>query len=430
MSPLPLLADVPRRLLEVAGARLLDEPVIAVQGPRSVGKSTLLAAIAESLGAEVFDLDDLAVRDVVRRDPGSFVSGGTPVCIDEFQHVPGVLDAIKAELNRDLRAGRFVLTGSTRFDALPRAAQSLTGRLHLLTAWPLSQGEIDGTRENLVEALLEDPRSVATQSTSGSSKADYIDRVVAGGMPIALRRSSLAARQRWFDDYVRLVLDRDVAELSHLRQAHQLPDLLRRLAGQTAQVLNVAKAADGLGVSRTTAADYVTLLESVFLVHRLEAWGRTLRARAAGTPKLHVVDSGIAARLLRLTPDKLLRRDPASLSEFGHLLETFAVAELLKQVSWLDDIAGYGHWRTHDGDEVDLVIERGDGAVIAFEVKAAGRVPGDELRGLRKLREALGDAFIAGVALYTGARTYQHEDRLWVVPLDRLWQVIGSEAPA
>ncbi|MFN2540371.1 MAG: ATP-binding protein [Mycobacteriales bacterium] len=430
MSPLPLLEDVPRRLLDVARARLLDEPVVAVQGPRSVGKSTLLAAIADALGAEVFDLDDLAVRDAVRRDPGSFVSGSTPVCIDEFQHVPEVLDAIKAELNRDLRAGRFVLTGSTRFDALPRAAQSLTGRLHLLTTWPLSQGEIDGTRENVVEVLFDDPGSVTTRAVSSTSKADYIERIVAGGMPIALRRSSVPARQRWFDDYVRLVIDRDVGELSHLRQANQLPDLLRRLAGQTGQVLNVAKAADGLGVSRTTAADYVKLLESVFLVHRLEAWGRTLRARAAGTPKLHMVDSGVAARLLRLTPDKLLRRDPASLSEFGHLLETFVVAELLKQASWLEDIAGYGHWRTHDGDEVDLVIERGDGAVIAFEVKAAARVPGEDLRGLRKLREALGDAFIAGVALYTGARTYQHEDRLWVMPLDRVWHPIAPEGVA
>ncbi|MHB8342595.1 MAG: ATP-binding protein, partial [Mycobacteriales bacterium] len=330
MRRLPLVADVPRRLLALACERLLDEPVLALQGPRSVGKSTLLTAIAGSLGAEIFDLDDLAMREAVRRDPGSFVAGGTPVCIDEFQHVPEVLDAIKAELNRDLR----------------RAAQSLTGRLHLLTVWPLSQGEIDGTRENLVEVLLDDPGALATNATSHTAKTEYIERIVAGGMPIALRRSSLPARQRWFDDYVRLVIDRDVGELAHVRQADQLPDLLRRLAGQTAQVLNVAKAADGLGVSRTTVADYVKLLESVFLVHRLDAWGRTLRARAAGTPKLHMVDSGVAARLLRLTPDKLQRRDPASLSEFGHLLETFAFAELLKQASRLDDIAGLGHWRT------------------------------------------------------------------------------------
>jgi predicted AAA+ superfamily ATPase len=217
------------------------------------------------------------------------------------------------------------------------------------------------------------------------------------------------------------VLDRDVRELARVRQREQLPPLLRRLAGQTGQVLNVSKAAGNLGIDRTTAADYVRLLEAVFLVFRLDAWGKTLRARAGGASKVHVVDSGVAARLLRVTPERLNRRDPTTMTEFGHLLETFVVGELMKQASWLDGIAGLGHWRTRDGDEIDLVVERDDGGVIAFEVKAAGRVPGEDMRHLRKLRDAAGDAFVAGVALYTGERSYRFDDRLWVLPIDRVW---------
>jgi predicted AAA+ superfamily ATPase len=419
----PLSGLVPRRALPVALARLQDEPVVALQGPRSVGKSTLLAQIATSVGAEVIDLDDLALRDAVGTDPGSFVGSTRPVCIDEYQHVPEVLDAIKAELNRDMRAGRFVLTGSTRHDALPRAAQSLTGRLHVLAVWPLSQGELAGTHENLLEVLLNEPTAVPTGGSSTVGKQEYIERVVGGGMPMALARAG-AARQRWFDDYVRLVVERDVRDLARLRQWDQMPALLRRLAGQTAQVLNVTTAAAGLGIDRTTAADYVKLLEAVFLVVRLEAWGTTLRSRAAGSPKIHLVDTGIAARLLRLTPEKLSRKDPTSLTEFGHLLETFVVVELLKQASWLDDVAGCGHWRTRDGDEVDLVVERGDGGIVAIEVKAAGRVPTEDLRHLRKLRDAVGDGFLAGAVLYTGPRAYRADDRLWVLPIERLWQPI------
>jgi hypothetical protein len=98
--------------------------------------------------------------------------------------------------------------------------------------------------------------------------------------------------------------------------------------------------------------------------------------------------------------------------------------ELLKQASWLEGIAGIGHWRTHDGDEVDLVVERDDGAVVAFEVKTSARVPGSDMRSLRKLREAVGDAFMAGVALYTGTRSYAYEDRLFVLPVDRIWNPI------
>lgn len=139
------------------------------------------------------------------------------------------------------------------------------------------------------------------------------------------------------------------------------------------------------------------------------------------TPKLHVVDSGLATRLLRLNPTKLARRDATSLQQFGHLLETFVVFEVLKQASWQEGVAGAGHWRTHNGMEVDLVIEFDDGRILAIEVKAGGKVSGKDLNGLRALRGELGDAFIAGIALHTGARSYTAEDRVHVMPIDHLW---------
>lgn len=420
---------VSRRVLDVAAQRLEDEPVIALQGPRAVGKSTLLVELAGARGAEVVDLDDPPTRAAVELDPGAFLDGPSPVCIDEYQHVPAVLDVIKAQLNRDSRPGRFVITGSTRYDALPTAAQSLTGRLHLLTVWPLTQGEIEGTSERLLTALMNDPeRAIQRGRASSTTKAEYIARIVAGGMPIPLARSTPAARNRWFDDYIKLVLERDVRDLSRLRLAEQLPALLQRLAAQTARSLNVTTAATAAGLDRATATDYLKLLEAVFLVMRLPAWGTTVRARVANAPKIHVVDSGIATRLLRLTPEKLATRDPASLSQFGHLLETFVVGELIREASWLDDIAACGHWRTHDGHEVDLIVERGDGGVLAFEVKASGQVAARDARHLRNLRNAIGERFLAGVALYTGTRAYRLEDRLYAAPIDRLWKATVSEA--
>ena len=279
-------------------------------------------------------------------------------------------------------------------------------------------------RENLIESLLNDPAYVSAQAaTSQTTRGEYIERVTAGGFPLALARRP-SGRGRWFDDYTTLTLERDVAELSKIRQRELLPRLLQRLAGQTAQVLNVATAAQAARMDSETAEAYLRLLEAVFLLQRLPAWGTTLRARAASKPKIHVVDSGVAARLLRLTPAKLARLDATSLQQFGRLLETFAVFEAIKQVSWLDGIAGYGHWRTYDGDEVDLVVEREDGSLIALEIKAGSRVPGDDFKGLRKLRDATGDAFTAGVVLYLGQRSYTHEDRLHVIPVDRLWTEI------
>lgn len=411
-----------RRILPVALERMGDDPVVMIEGPRSVGKSTLLREVAADCGATVLDLDDPATRDAVAADPFTFVGGAKAVCIDEYQRAPIVLDAIKAELNRDSRPGRFVLTGSTRHDSLPAAAQSLTGRLSRLTIYPLSQGEIAGTSENLVAGLFDGPMAtVAAKPSSTTTREDYVNRLIAGGFPMALARSTPPARYRWFDEYVALTLERDVRELSRIRQGQLLAGLLARLAGQTAQILNVDSAARDVGLDPTTTDSYIRLLEAVFLIYRLPAWGKTLGSRAGATPKLHVLDSGIAARLLRLTADKLARRDPAVLTELGHLLETFAVGELLKQASWTDGIAGVGHWRTHDHDEVDLVVERDDGAIVGFEVKAASRVPGDNFRPLRKLRSLAGDSFFAGVALYTGQRSYNFEDRLHVLPIDRIW---------
>ena len=110
-----------------------------------------------------------------------------------------------------------------------------------------------------------------------------------------------------------------------------------RFAGRTGQVLDLSKASDGLAVDRTTIEQYVRLLEDLFLAQRLPAWGKALRARASATPKVHIADSGLAARLLGVSEAKLATLDPTTQSEFGHLLGTFVVGEWRKQASWLDE---------------------------------------------------------------------------------------------
>jgi uncharacterized protein len=417
---------VPRRLTEVIAKRMREEPVLVLQGPRSVGKSTLLQALSESVGRPILDLDDLATRDAVSADPALFVGTERPVLIDEFQHEPAVLDAIKAELNVDSSPGRFVITGSTRYATLPTAAQALTGRAHLMEVRPLSQGEITGSREDFVEMLLQDPASLVEPASSSTSRQEYVQRIVGGGFPLALRRKSEGARARWFDDYLRLVIERDVIEISRVRQRRHLPRLLRQLASQTGRTVNIARSAAAIGMDKSTAENYTKLMEAVFLVHLLPAWGTTLGSRIAAGPKLHVVDSGLAARLTRLTETKLLAASPSALTELGHLLETFVVGEICKQLDWLDDPVMRGHFRTHDGDEVDLVVERMDGSVAAIEVKSGSRAPAATLDGLRTLRRKLGDQFLGGIVLYTGSRAYTVDDRLHVVPLDRLWRSAGG----
>ena len=419
---------IERRLEDIVRQRMDESPVVLLQGPRTVGKSTLLGALARRCDGRVVDLDDPATRAAVADDPGLFVSGHRPVFIDEYQHVPELLDSIKAELNRDSSPGRFVITGSTRFDSLPLASQSLTGRLHRIEIHPLSQGEIAGQRESLLEALFDEPEATVTPQPSTATRDEYARRMARGGFPLALEASE-AARTRWFDDYLALCLERDLLELGRVRRPAALGPLLSRLAAQTAQVLNMSRAGEDVGLPTSTAADYVKLFESSFLVRLVPAWGRTLRAATASRPKVHIVDSGLASRLLRLPPDKLAGLDPTALQQFGHLLETFVVGEVLKQASWMQHRPHLGHWRTHDGTGVDLVVEDGrDGSVVGIEVKAGTRIRAEDRRGLQKLKETLGERFRAGVIFHTGVHSvrYADDERIIALPIDRLWTRTGT----
>ena len=414
-----------RRIEDIAAQRMGEIPVVALLGPRSVGKSTILRSLAVGTGADIIDLDDPATQTAVADDPSLFVQGPRPVFIDEYQHVPELLSAIKAELNRNGSSGQFVITGSTRHEALPKMAEALTGRLHRLTVYPFSQGEISGHHENLLETLFSDPARVVTSTWSATTREDYIQSIVGGGLPLALEQTG-GARGRWFDNYVELTLERDVRTLANIRQREALPRLLSHLMAQTAQVLNITKIGQAANLKPSTAEGYAKLLEAVYLVHRLPAWGTTLRARATAKPKLHAVDAGLAAHMMGLSNTKLLSSNPTDQEQFGHLLETFVVGEIIKQASWMDGIAEIGHWRTHDGVEVDLVVERRDGMVVAFEVKA-GNVKSKHLSGLRTLRNAVGDRFIAGVMLHLGKYPSRPDDRLMTIPVDRLWQTAGEE---
>lgn len=414
-------AIVPRRVLDLAVERMREETVILLEGPRAVGKSTLLRDIAARRGGTLIDLDDLPTRMLAQDDPTLAIDVPGPVLIDEYKHAPGVLSAIKARLNRTgSLPGQFVLTGSSRYDTLPRTAEALTGRLHRIQVLPLAQSELRGT-PGLLARLFEEGPEVVPSVLSETTRQQYADVILTGGFPDALGRPTPQGRGRWFDDYVSATLAKDVTELKKIRQAQALPRVLGALAGRTGQVLNIADIAEGLGLTPDLVAGYIKLLEGVFLVRILPAWGTTLTSRSSGLPKVHVVDTGIAARLLRVVPENLALANPTALTEFGHLTETFVVGEIIKEASWMDGIAGVGHWRTYDTEEVDLVVERDDGTVVAMEIKAGTHATKASFRGLAKMRDKLGPAFRVGVVFHMGQRGHHYDDRLIALPIDQLW---------
>ena len=410
-----------RRLLEVIKTRFAEEPVIILEGARAVGKSTILQAISKDIGVQIIDLDDLATRNAVLNDPSHFVEGDEPVLIDEFQKVPEILDAIKAELNKATYPGRYLLTGSVKSEKLPRGTQALTGRVHHLTVPPLMQCEIDGTEIDLLERILADPDGLVKKKRSSTDRLDYATRVTKGGFPIVLSSRESAQRNRWHRDYINKSLSQDVQEISRIQQKELLPRLLTLLASQNAQVLNTAKISREIELNAITTDQYIKLLESLFIAQRIPAWGKRLNSRSIQKPKIQLLDSGLLSFLTKLTPEKIVGKSAAVATEFGHVFESFVTNEFLRLAQLRDDFIAPGHWRTHDSDEVDLVLEFQTGAIVGIEVKAGKTVSDSDFRGLRKLKEYVGSDFHCGVLIYQGEFSYRNADGSIVLPADRLW---------
>ncbi len=134
-----------------------------------------------------------------------------------------------------------------------------------------------------------------------------------------------------------------------------------------------------------------------------------------------MVDSGFASYLIGLSPEKLERRDPSALTEFGYVLESFVVREVMRHATWMDTPIQFGHWRSLDGDEVDLIVERFDGSVVGVEVKAGVKIEKRDIRGLQTVKQRLGSSFAGGIVFHLGERAYEIEDKIFATPVDALW---------
>lgn len=395
---------------------LADTPVVLLHGPRQCGKTTLAQALGKRRGAAYFTFDDEVTLAAATADPVGFV-GDLPerVILDEVQRVPGIFASLKSAVDRHRRPGRFLLTGSANVLLVPALADSLAGRMGIIRLHPLAQSELAGRESAFVDRLFSNAFKARRAERLGKALAD---RIVAGGYPEALTRSTPRRRQAWYRDYVEALVQRDVRDLARIASLDVLPRLLALAAGQTARLVNISDLASPFQVSRPTIRDYVTLLERVFLLEELPPWHNNRLSRLVKTSKLHVGDTGVACALLGLDAEALR----ADRSLLGQLLETFVFQELRRQASWHEDEIRFHHFREKDGAEVDIVLERGAREVAGVEVKASATVTAADFRGLRKLKEACGKRFVAGVVLYDGESAAAFRDGLHALPIGTLWE--------
>lgn len=393
-----------------------DTRVVVVLGARQVGKSTLVQQIATSdRPAQLLTLDDQATRQAAIDDPTGFVAGlAPPVVIDEVQRAPELLPAIKMRVDQHQDPGQFLLTGSANVLTAPRIADALTGRAEYLRLTPFSQGELIGAPETFVAALFQGRWPQITSNDVG--RAAFADRIVTGGYPAVLRRSA-ARRERFFSSYIDTIIERDLTTIAQVQDSANVRSLLSALASTSSSLLNVDGLARDLALASNTVRTHAALLQTLFLIQRAPAWSSNLLSRVVKAPKTYVADTGLLCHLIAADEQRLAEDSTVA----GLVFETFVATEIARQIAWQGNAPRQYHYRDRDGREVDIILERRDGAVVAIEVKSAASASSSDFRGLRHLRDRLGDRFKAGVLLYTGPSTVPFGDRLAAVPLGGLW---------
>lgn len=406
----------PRHLREDVVDALADSRAVAILGARQVGKSTLVAQIAsDEHPARLISLDDQPTVEAARADPVGFIADiDGPVAIDEIQRVPELLLAIKRRLDTDNTRGQFLLTGSANLLSLPTVSDALPGRVEYLTLWPLSQGEMLGVRERLIDELF-DGRFPKLNGAPVGRRA-FAPALAAGGYPEAQGRTQ-RGRTRFFSSYIASIIGRDLDDVANVRNVENIERLLFVLAARSGGLTNFHGIGRDLGLDANTVRSHTKILEDLFLVHQIKPWHVNLGNRQIKSSKTYIVDSGLHAHLIG-ADERRIAEDGAVA---GAMLESFVAMELLRQAEWAARPTQLFHYRDKQQREVDIVIERHDGDVVGVEVKASASPSEADFKGLAYLRDKLGPQFKAGVVLHAGADALPFGDRLAAVPLSGLW---------
>ena len=391
---------LPRLVAGDLRRRLRVMPAVVVAGARQTGKSTLAQDV--TLGPRRYhSLDDLDVLDLARRDPEALLGGADPVTLDEVQREPDLLHAVKREIDRSRRPGRFLLTGSANLLLMRRVSESLAGRASYLTLWPMTRREQRGLGQcGIWEELL------------GARDRDWLDLVAAqpaepddwralarrGGFPSpALHLATDEDSDVWFDGYLRTYLERDLQALSSVSALPDFRRLMRAAGLRLGQLVNQTELGRDVALPQPTVRRYLNLIETAYLLVRLPACAVNRTKRLIKAPKLYWGDTGLALHLA------------GGVEPGGAHLENVVLLDLL---AWRDarlDRAELLYWRTATGEEVDIVIEAG-GRLLPVEVKTTSRPRLRDAANLRSFRAEYGETARAGLLLHAG------ETVDWIAP--------------
>ncbi len=356
-------------------------PIVLIIGARQVGKSTFLRKVAEP-NRKYVSLDPLDVQKQAREDPRLFLANNpAPVIFDEIQNVPELLPYIKTVVDEarqtspEKAKGMFWLIGSQQFHLMKGVSESLAGRVGILNLYGLSNAELDWRKS---QPFLPDNPLL---NVPAKSPIEVFARIWRGSYPeIATANPDTNIWSTFFQSYIQTYLMRDVRALTQVADEHKFYDFLRAVAARTGQMLNYSSLARDADISQPTAKSYLSILETSGIVKLLYPYSRNKTRNMVSTPKLHMLDTGLAAFLTGWTSPEVLMNGAMA----GAFFESWCVSEILKSYVNAGETPNFYYYRDKDKNEIDLVIER-NGKIYPVEFKKAATVSKADVKHFNKL---------------------------------------------
>ena len=394
---------IKRSIAPILETALEISPIVLLSGARQVGKSTLSSKLFKNYAI----LDDVDLRLTAIENPKGFVHRlEKPVCIDEIQKAPNLLEAIKMDVDKDRVNGSYLLTGSANLLDMKKTKDTLAGRIIELSLYPLSAKEGNNkASENVVDMLFERDFSCSKVDASVIEET-----IISGGYPELLRLDTELKRRLWFSSYISTYIERDARELGEIREINNFFKFFNVIAPRTGTLLNKSKIAKATMLKDSMVDNFLTILAQLYQVELLRPYSENIGKQFVKSPKLHMMDTGIVCHLLRIKNSKALEESDYK----GQVYETFIFAELKKHISFAVDNTDMFHYHTNDKKEIDFILSRGE-QMLAIEVKASHSVAKGDFRHIIDFQKH-SEKDILGIVFYMGDTVLEIDERNFAVP--------------
>lgn len=394
-----------KRTLEKILKIALDTfPVVLLNGARQVGKSTLALENFKNY----LTFDDGELRLYAKDNPKGFLKNlDLPVCLDEIQKVPALLETIKMHIDTNRVNGNFLLTGSSNVLDHKESKDTLAGRLCELRLYPLSSKEKnDKPDENIIEKLLHRDFKLPKKEYDD----DVIKHILDGGYPEILELQGFA-KELWFKSYIATYIERDARDLADIRDIDSFIKFVHILATRSGTILNKSSLSHDIGIKDVTTDNYLSIITRIYQATLLKPYFVNIGKQFVKSPKLFFNDTGVLCSLLKITSKEQLLGSNYS----GQIFESYVFGELQKHLSYLQKSTQMFHYRTNDKKEIDFIIEV-DNELLAIEVKQSSSVSKDDFKNIIDLQSRY-DKKCLGVVFYNGNMIVELSDDLVALPL-------------